>query len=47
MGGVIPSQDFDALVAAGAAAIYPPGTVIAEAAVDLLVKLAESLNITL
>ena len=32
VGGVIPPQDFDALHAAGAAAIFPPGTVIAEAA---------------
>ena len=30
VGGVIPPQDFDALRAAGAAAIFPPGTVIAE-----------------
>jgi len=36
VGGVIPPQDFDALRAAGAAAIYPPGTVIAEAALELL-----------
>ncbi len=36
VGGVIPPQDFDALRAAGAAAIYPPGTIIAEAAADLL-----------
>jgi methylmalonyl-CoA mutase len=36
VGGVIPPQDFDALRAAGAAAIFPPGTVIATAAVDLL-----------
>jgi methylmalonyl-CoA mutase len=36
VGGVIPPQDFDALRAAGAAAIYPPGTVIATAALDLL-----------
>ena len=40
VGGVIPPQDFDALIAAGAAAIYPPGTVIAEAAADMLTKLA-------
>ena len=32
VGGVIPPQDFDALRAAGAAAIFPPGTVIADAA---------------
>ena len=36
VGGVIPAQDFDALRAAGAAAIYPPGTVIAEAAAEML-----------
>jgi methylmalonyl-CoA mutase len=36
VGGVIPPQDFDELRAAGAAAIFPPGTVIAKAALDLL-----------
>ena len=36
VGGVIPPQDFDALRAAGAAAIYPPGTVIAHAAAEML-----------
>jgi methylmalonyl-CoA mutase len=36
VGGVIPQQDHEALLAAGAAAIFPPGTVIAEAAVELL-----------
>jgi methylmalonyl-CoA mutase len=39
VGGVIPSQDFDALREAGAAAIFPPGTVIGRAAVELLQKL--------
>ena len=39
VGGVIPPQDFDALHAAGARAIFPPGTVIAQAAVDLMEKL--------
>ena len=39
VGGVIPRQDFDELHAAGAAAIYPPGTVIATAALDLLALL--------
>ncbi len=39
VGGVIPSQDFAEVYAAGASAIFPPGTVIAEAAVDLLDKL--------
>ena len=45
VGGVIPPQDHDALRAAGAAAIYGPGTVIAEAAVDLLATIAESLGL--
>ncbi|QPC87167.1 methylmalonyl-CoA mutase [Mesorhizobium sp. NBSH29] len=35
-GGVIPPQDFDAVRAAGAAEIFPPGTVIPEAAERLL-----------
>ncbi|MCB0218984.1 MAG: cobalamin-dependent protein, partial [Chrysiogenetes bacterium] len=43
-GGVIPPQDYDALKKAGAAAIFPPGTVISEAAVDLLGKLNEALG---
>lgn len=36
VGGVIPPQDFDALYEAGASAIFPPGTVIADAAVNLI-----------
>ena len=40
VGGVIPPQDFDALIAAGAAAIFPPGTVISEAAQELVSKLS-------
>ena len=44
VGGVIPPGDFDELYAAGATAIYPPGTVIADAAVSLLHKLAERLG---
>jgi methylmalonyl-CoA mutase len=43
VGGVIPPQDFDALRAAGAAAVYPPGTVIAQAALELLDKLRVAL----
>jgi len=46
VGGVIPPQDFEALVQAGAAAIYPPGTVITEAAVDSLEKLGRALGIS-
>ena len=44
VGGVVPPQDYDALKAAGAKAIFPPGTVIADAAVDLLDKLAAALG---
>src|SRR6202021_2153932 len=36
VGGVVPPQDYDALKAAGAEAIFPPGTVIADAAEGLL-----------
>ena len=36
VGGIIPPQDFSALRAAGAAAIFPPGTVVTEAAEVLL-----------
>ncbi|MEO6821660.1 MAG: methylmalonyl-CoA mutase [Candidatus Nanopelagicales bacterium] len=42
VGGVIPPQDFAALREAGAAAIFPPGTVIASAAMDLLHRLAQA-----
>ena len=42
VGGVIPPQDFETLRKAGAAAIFPPGTVIAEAAGGLLDQLMES-----
>ncbi|OBB13119.1 methylmalonyl-CoA mutase [Mycobacteriaceae bacterium 1482268.1] len=41
VGGVIPPGDFDELYQAGATAIFPPGTVIADAAIGLLHKLAE------
>lgn len=44
VGGVIPPGDFDELYAAGATAIFPPGTVIADAAIDLLHRLAERLG---
>ncbi len=47
VGGVIPPGDFDELYQAGATAIFPPGTVIADAAIDLLHKLAERLGYTL
>ncbi|MGH8962149.1 MAG: methylmalonyl-CoA mutase [Jatrophihabitantaceae bacterium] len=41
VGGVIPPQDFAELRAAGAAAIFPPGTVIADSALQLLATLSE------
>ncbi len=44
VGGVIPPGDFQELYDAGAAAIYPPGTVIAEAAIGLLDALAGELG---
>jgi methylmalonyl-CoA mutase len=40
VGGVIPPQDYEELRAAGAAAIFGPGTVIADAAIDLLKQLS-------
>src|SRR5947199_543066 len=44
VGGVVPPQDYDALRAAGAEAIFPPGTVIAVAAAQLLEKLNRRLG---
>jgi methylmalonyl-CoA mutase len=44
VGGVVPPQDYDALKAAGAEAIFPPGTVIAEAAEALLAALNRRLG---
>ena len=41
VGGVIPPGDFDALRTAGASAIFPPGTVIAEAARAMLESLED------
>ena len=46
VGGVIPPQDFDALYAAGASAIFPPGTVIADAAEKLIHELNGRLGYT-
>ncbi len=39
VGGVIPPQDYPELYAAGAKAIFGPGTAIADAAIDLIGKL--------
>ena len=44
VGGVVPPQDYDALKKAGAEAIFPPGTVIAEAADELLKALTRRLG---
>ncbi len=40
-GGVIPQQDYSYLYEAGVSGIFGPGTVIAEAAIDILEKLIE------
>jgi methylmalonyl-CoA mutase len=44
VGGVIPPQDYAELRAAGAAAIFAPGTVIPDAAYELIVALAARHN---
>ena len=44
VGGVIPPADYDELRSGGADAIYPPGTVIGEAASELLELLLERLG---
>lgn len=46
VGGVIPPADVPVLHEMGAAAVYPPGTVIAESAVSLLAELSERLGHT-
>ncbi len=44
VGGVIPPDDVPTLLQMGAAAVFPPGTVIADAALDLLAKLSTGLG---
>src|SRR5215211_7902183 len=44
VGGVIPPQDYEVLHRAGAEAIFPPGTVIADAAESLMHKLSQRLG---
>ncbi|MFI9629368.1 methylmalonyl-CoA mutase [Streptomyces sp. NPDC052042] len=44
VGGVIPPQDIPELHTAGATAVFPPGTVIPDAAHDLVTKLADRLG---
>ena len=46
VGGVVPPQDYAALLEAGATAIFPPGTVIAAAASTLLRSLQASAGTT-
>jgi methylmalonyl-CoA mutase len=46
VGGVIPEQDFASLRTAGVDAIFPPGTVIADAAISLLEQLNQRLGYT-
>lgn len=45
VGGVIPPQDYEALYSAGATAIFGPGTIIGDAAYDLLGTLFEALSL--
>ena len=47
VGGVIPPGDFQELYDDGAAAIYPPGTVIADSVIDMLTKLSAHMGIEL
>jgi methylmalonyl-CoA mutase len=44
IGGVIPPDDVDTLKEMGAAAVFLPGTVIADSAIELLDKLSAQLN---
>ncbi|HSV39572.1 MAG TPA: methylmalonyl-CoA mutase [Nocardioidaceae bacterium] len=44
VGGVIPPDDVPTLLEMGAAAVFPPGTVIADAAIGLLEKLSKQLS---
>ena len=44
VGGVVPPQDYEALMQSGAEAIFPPGTIIADAAENLLKTLNKRLG---
>jgi len=44
VGGVIPPQDVPTLLEMGAAAVFPPGTVIPDAAYDLVARLSADLG---
>ena len=47
VGGVIPAQDYDSLYEMGAACVFGPGTVIPDAALEMLRKLAAQLEFEL
>ena len=42
VGGVIPPEDVSTLRQMGAAAVYPPGTVIADSAIELIERLGSA-----
>ena len=44
VGGVIPPQDYPALLEAGASAIFGPGTVIAQAAIGVIDQIEQQLR---
>jgi len=44
VGGVIPPSDVQTLIDMGAAAVYPPGSVIADTAIDLIERLNQRLG---
>jgi len=44
VGGVVPPQDVDALTEAGATAVFPPGTVVVDAADNLIDTLLQGVN---
>jgi len=44
VGGIVPEKDYEALRDAGAAGIFPPGTVVAEAAATLIRDLSQRLG---
>ena len=44
VGGIVPEKDYEALRDAGASGIFPPGTVVAEAAATLVRDLNQRLG---
>jgi methylmalonyl-CoA mutase len=46
VGGVVPPADVEPLKAAGARLVFPPGTVVADAAIAILEALNEDLGYT-